>query len=56
MTMFLGPDEVRVGAIRHASHRLPAAAALVVLFQAALLLWIGTMPQTVVRIIQSMLL
>jgi len=56
MTMFLGPDEVRVRAIRHASHRLPVAAVLIVLVQAVLLLWIGTLPQTVIRFIQNMLL
>jgi len=55
MTMFLGPDEMRVGAIRHAAHRLPAAAVLVVLAQAALLLWIGTAPQFFVRMIRTVL-
>jgi NADH-quinone oxidoreductase subunit N len=52
MVLFLGPDEVRVGAIRHADRRLPAAGLLVVLAQAALLVWIGVTPQFFLGIIQ----
>lgn len=56
MTLFLGPDDIRVDAIRHAAHRVPAFAVMIIAAQAALLLWIGVAPQFFVRMIRAVLM
>ena len=51
MAMFIGPDDVLSGQIRHSEQRIPIVGACLVSFQAGLLLFIGIAPQYLLQLI-----
>ncbi|MEK6743406.1 MAG: NADH-quinone oxidoreductase subunit N [Nitrospirota bacterium] len=51
MTMFIGPEDILSGEIRHSERRVPIIGAFVVSFQAALLLFIGIAPKYLLELI-----
>lgn len=51
MAMFIGPEDVLAGEIRHSERRVPIFGAFIVSFQAGLLLFIGTAPKYLLQLI-----
>ena len=54
MAMFIGPDDVLAGELRHSERRVPIIGACIVSFQAALLLFIGIAPEYLLQFISRL--
>ncbi len=55
MLMFINPSDVRAGSIRHEPRRVPLGGVLALSVPALLLLWLGTAPQFLLRLIGRLL-